>query len=89
MTLFGSPSSDKCGNADCLTIGPCMCLKGVASGSKLFPRWFALSASISFYGDEFGGWREEGVLFNSTRGQNSTNQSALGPAHARYVYVYD
>ena len=36
--------------------------------------------SVIRFLDEIGGWREEGVLFNSARGPNTTNHSALGPA---------
>ena len=39
-----------------------------------------LSQSVILFLDEIGGWREEGVLFNSARGPNSTNHSALDPA---------
>ena len=51
------------------------------SESKLFLRWFALSVAVCYtFLDEIGGWREEGVLFNSARGPNSTNHSDLDPA---------
>jgi len=35
---------------------------------------------LYFFLDEIGEWRQGGVLFNSARGPNSTNHSALGPA---------
>ena len=31
--------------------------------------------SVILFLDEIGGWREEGVLFNSARGPNTTNHS--------------
>ena len=38
--------------------------------------------SVIRFLDEIGGWRVEGrVLFNSARGPNRTNHSALGPAN--------
>ena len=40
---------------------------------------------LYFFLDEIGGWREEGVLFNSARGPNSTNHSAMGPAIMAYL----
>ena len=39
-----------------------------------------LSQSVILFLDEIGGWRDDWVLFNSARGPNSTNHSALGPA---------